>query len=153
MTLFTLDALHAAADLVHRHMPPTPQRVWPLLSERLGTELWVKHENHNPTGAFKVRGGLVYLRELAAQRSPPPGVIAATRGNHGQSVAFAAGRHGMRATIVIPRGNSADKNRAMAAYGAELVEHGDDFNAALDFAVQLSRERELHMLRAPSTGD
>ena len=90
MTLFTLDALHAARDLVHRHMPPTPQYAWPLLAERLGTELWVKHENHTPTGAFKVRGGLVYLDELARSQPDCPGIVTATRGNHGQSIPFAA---------------------------------------------------------------
>ena len=117
MTLFTLDQLHAARDLVYRHMPPTPQRVWPLLAERLGTELWVKHENHTPIGAFKVRGGLIYLDELTRAQPDCPGIVTATRGNHGQSQARAAATAGMEAKILVPRGNSIEKNAAMRASG------------------------------------
>src|SRR5438477_2612902 len=113
-----LGALDAAAALVHRVLPPTPQYCWPLLSHRLGAELWVKHENHTPIGAFKLRGGLVYLDALRHDRPEIRGVISATRGNHGQSIAYAAARLGLAATIVVPHGNSADKNRAMQAFGA-----------------------------------
>src|SRR5688572_940174 len=124
---FTRDDLERAAAIVYRTFAPTPQYAWPLLATELGAEVWVKHENFTPTGAFKVRGGLVYFSELAARSSPPAGVISATRGNHGQSVGFAARRSGMAATIVVPRGNSREKNAAMRALGVELVEHGGDF--------------------------
>ena len=124
-------------------MPPTPQYCWPLLSSRVGAEVWVKHENHTPLGAFKVRGGVVYMAGLRAARPGLKGVIAATRGNHGQSIAFAARRAGMTATIVVPHCNSVEKNAAMRALGAELVEHGADFQEALDLARQLSPERNL----------
>lgn len=139
-------ALEAAARLVHRTIPPTPQIAWPLLAERCGCEVWVKHENHTPIGAFKVRGGLVYMDDLARSKPEIAGVITATRGNHGQSVAFAARAYGVKAVIVVPHGNSAEKNRAMRAFGAELVEHGRDFNAAYDHARALAEERGLHML-------
>ncbi len=139
-------ALEAAARLVHRTIPPTPQIAWPLLAERCGCEVWVKHENHTPIGAFKVRGGLVYMDDLARSRPGVAGVITATRGNHGQSVAFAARAYGIKAVIVVPHGNSAEKNRAMRAFGAELIEHGRDFNAAYDHARALAEERGLHML-------
>ena len=142
----TLSELEAAAALVHAVMPPTPQYCWPLLCRRAGTEIWVKHENHTPTGAFKVRGGLVYMRELKQEQPEVAGVIAATRGNHGQSVAFAAGRAGLAAVIVVPHGNSVEKNAAMRALGAELIEHGHDFQAAYEHAAALARERKLHRL-------
>ena len=145
MTLPDRAALEAAAELVHRTMTPTAQICWPLLSERCGCEVWVKHENHTPIGAFKVRGGLVYMDDLKRARPDLPGVIAATRGNHGQSVAFAARVHGVDAVVVVPHGNSVDKNRAMQALGAELVEAGHDFNASLDHAADLAAERGLHM--------
>ena len=141
----TLAELEAAADLVHRTIAPTPQIRWPLLSERCGCEVWVKHENHTPIGAFKVRGGLVYVDELLEREPGVAGVIAATRGNHGQSVAFAARSAGLDAVVVVPHGNSVEKNRAMAALGAELVEHGQDFNAAYDHAKDLAQERGLHL--------
>ena len=137
--------LEAAADLVHRTMAPTPQICWPLLSDRCGCEVWVKHENHTPIGSFKVRGGLVYMDYLMRAEPGVAGVIAATRGNHGQSVAFAARAHGVRATVVVPRGNSVEKNRAMRAFGAQLVEEGHDFDAAMDHAIALAGERGLHM--------
>ncbi len=137
--------LEAAADLVHRTIAPTPQIRWPLLSERCGCEVWVKHENHTPIGAFKVRGGLVYMDDLVRAKPGVAGVIAATRGNHGQSVAFAARVHGVHATVVVPHGNSVEKNRAMRALGAELVEEGHDFTAAFDHATGLAEERGLHM--------
>lgn len=139
------EALEAARRIVHRVMPPTPQYRWPLLHERLGTDVWLKHENHTPTGAFKVRGGLVYFEHLAA-RGRPNGVISATRGNHGQSVAFAARAHGIPATIVVPHHNSREKNAAMRAFGAELIEHGDDFQAAREHAERLAVERGLLMV-------
>ena len=124
-------------------MAPTPCYNWPLLSARVGAEVWLKHENTAPTGAFKVRGGLVHLARLKAERPESRGVIAATRGNHGQSIAFAAARHGLRATVVVPHGNSPDKNRAMRALGAELIEHGHDFQAALEHAHAIADERGL----------
>ncbi len=135
----------SAAELIYRHLEPTPQYCWPLVCERAGTEVWVKHENHTPIGAFKVRGGLVYVDELLELEPGVAGVIAATRGNHGQSVAFAARSAGLDAVVVVPHGNSVEKNRAMGALGAELVEHGQDFNAAFDYAKDLAQERGLHL--------
>ena len=126
-------------------MNPTPARAWPLLSERVGCEIWVKHENDAPTGAFKVRGGIVYVQRLV-ERIRPAGVVAATRGNHGQSIAFAARRAGLPCTIVVPEGNSAAKNRAMRALGATLVVEGHDFQAALEHATALARDRSLHLV-------
>ncbi|HXZ84331.1 MAG TPA: threonine dehydratase, partial [Myxococcota bacterium] len=123
-----------------------PQIVWPLLSARCGTEVVVKHENHSPVGAFKLRGGLLYLRELRAREPRVAGVIAATRGNHGQSVAFAARRFGLAATIVVPHGNSAEKNAAMRAHGARLVEHGRDFQDAFEHAQALAKSADLHFV-------
>ena len=146
--MLSLAELESAASLVHSVLAPTPQISWPLLNETCGAEVWVKHENHLPTGAFKVRGGLVFLADLAERTPRPQGVIAATRGNHGQSIAFAAGRMGIRATIVVPHGNSREKNAAMRALGAELVEHGHDFQAAAEHAVQLAAERGLFMIRS-----
>lgn len=139
----TADELAAACAQVRAHVPPTPQREWPLLSARLGAEAWVKHENHAPTGAFKVRGGLVALARLKRERPEVAGVISATRGNHGQSLAFAARVHGLRAVICVPHGNSAEKNAAMRAFGAELVEHGRDFDEARAHAGALAAERGL----------
>jgi threonine dehydratase len=138
-----LPALEAAARIVHAAMPPTPQYAWPLLSARLGAEAWVKHENHTPTGAFKVRGGLVFLDRLKAARPDLPGIISATRGNHGQSLAYAGRRHGVAVTIVVPHGNSTEKNAAMRAFGAELIEQGADFDAAREHAAALAAERGL----------
>ena len=140
--------IEAAAELVHRTVTPTAQICWALLAERCGCEVWVKHENHTPIGAFKVRGGLVYMDDLKRRAPEVPGVLTATRGNHGQSVAFAARANGINAVIVVPHGNSVEKNRAMRAFGAELVEHGHDFSAAYDYAVGLAEERGLHMLRS-----
>src|SRR5690606_33865774 len=140
--------LEAAADLVHSVMPPTPQICWPLLSERVGAEVWVKHENHTPIGAFKIRGGLTYMAELKRRQPAVPGVITATRGNHGQSVGFAARRAGLPAVVVVPHGNSTEKNRAMRALGVELIEHGHDFQAAYEHAMALAEERRLHLLRS-----
>jgi threonine dehydratase len=138
--------LDAAATIVYGAMPATPQFSWPLLNEALGTETWVKHENHTPTGAFKVRGGLVYLDKLMQREPGLAGLVSATRGNHGQSIAFAARRHGVRATIVVPHGNSVEKNAAMRGLGAELIEHGDDFQASREYALALARKQGLHMV-------
>ena len=146
--MLSLAELESAASLVHSVLAPTPQISWPLLNQHCGAEVWVKHENHLPTGAFKVRGGLVFLADLVEQTPRIPGVIAATRGNHGQSIAFAAQRMGIKATIVVPRGNSREKNAAMLGLGAELVEQGHDFQAALEHAVQLAAERGLSMVRS-----
>jgi threonine dehydratase len=143
-----LPEIEAAADIVRRAVPPTPQFCWPLLCERLGMETWVKHENHTPIGAFKIRGGLVYFEHLSRSKPVPRGVISATRGNHGQSVACAARRYGIPATIVVPRGNSREKNAAMRAQGAMLIEHGDDFQSAREHAETMAREQELHMVPA-----
>jgi len=142
----TLAEIESAAALVNAAVPPTPQFNWPQLSARAGCELWVKHENHTPLGAFKVRGGLVYFARLMQREPNLRGVIAATRGNHGQSVAFAARRHGLAVTIVVPLANSVEKNRAMRSLGAELIEHGADFQAALEHAQHLAAARGLHLV-------
>ncbi|CAN5765438.1 threonine dehydratase [soil metagenome] len=144
--MYSRDSLIAARAVVRAAMPPTPQQRWPLLDQRLGAEVWVKHENHTPVGAFKLRGGLVYFEALRRREPGCVGVIAATRGNHGQSVASAARLHGFTAVIVVPRGNSAEKNAAMRAQGAELIEHGDDFQAAREHAVALAEAHQLHMV-------
>ena len=146
MTALTLEQVHEGRDIVHSHMAPTPTHHWPLLSERAGAEVWVKHENHTPTGAFKVRGGLVYLTKLKESEPDCPGVISATRGNHGQSVARAASAVGMKSVIVVPFGNNPEKNAAMKAFGAELIEHGEDFQEALEFTMELAKERGLHLV-------
>jgi len=142
----TRDRLEAAARVVHAAMAPTPQYCWPLLSRRVGAEVWVKHENHTPTGAFKLRGGLVLLERLKRERPNLAGVVSATRGNHGQSLAFAARRHGIGCTIVVPHGNSASKNRAMREWGAELIEHGRDFDEARVHAAALADDRGLRFV-------
>jgi threonine dehydratase len=142
----SLAELRAAAAVVHAQLSPTPQHEWPLLNERSGMQLWVKHENHTPVGAFKVRGGIVYIERLLAAGVRPSGVISATRGNHGQSIALAARRHGLPVTIVVPHGNSREKNAAMRALGAELIEHGHDFQSAREHAQALAAERGWHMV-------
>jgi threonine dehydratase len=146
MYLPSLAELDAAAASVYGAMPATPQFSWPLLNAALGAQAWVKHENHTPTGAFKVRGGLVYLKALVGREPQLAGIISATRGNHGLSLAYAARRHGLSATIVVPRGNSVEKNAAMRALGAELIEHGDDFQAAREHAQMLAARGGLHMV-------
>lgn len=135
--------IEAAAEVVYGFMPPTPQYRWPLLGERAGRAVWVKHENHTPVGAFKVRGGLVFFDELARSGGKTAGAICATRGNHGQSVAFAARHFGIPATIVVPHGNSVEKNAATRALGARLIEYGDDFQASLERAIDMAREEGL----------
>ncbi|MET3131193.1 threonine dehydratase [Oxalobacteraceae bacterium GrIS 1.11] len=146
MYLPSLAELDAAAATVYAAMPATPQFSWPLLNQALGTEVWVKHENHSPTGAFKVRGGLVYVDALVRRQPEVKGLIAATRGNHGQSIAYAARRHGLHVSIVVPHGNSVEKNAAMLALGARLIEHGDDFQAAREHAQSLAEREGLHMV-------
>jgi threonine dehydratase len=144
--MFDNDQVQAAMRTVRAVMPATPQYAWPLLRERLGMTVWVKHENHTPTGAFKVRGGLTYFESLRREQPQVAGVISATRGNHGQSVGLAARRHGLAATIVVPHGNSGEKNAAMRALGTKLIEHGDDFQEAREFAIGLAEQRGLHMV-------
>ena len=146
VTLPTLSDIEAAAELVYRDFAPTPQYRWPLLCERLSTECWLKHENHTPVGAFKIRGGLTYFDQLARSGALPREAISATRGNHGQSIAWAARRHGVACTIVVPHGNSVEKNAAMRALGATLVEHGDDFQQAREHADRLAAERGALMV-------
>ena len=142
----TLPTLEAAARLVHSVMPPTAQLSWPLLNQRAGCEVWVKHENHTATGAFKIRGGIVMIEALKRANPKLAGVVSATRGNHGQSIAWSGRRHGVRTVIVAPHGNSRDKNAAMRAWGAELIEHGRDFDAAKDHAANLAREQGLEFI-------
>jgi len=141
-----LETLEEAAAFVHRSVPPTPQYCWPLLSRRVRAELWVKHENHTPIGAFKIRGGLVYLDALRRAEPNLRGVVTATTGNHGQSIALAATRLGIAATIVAPHGNSIEKNRAMQGFGARLVEAGHDFQAAFEHASELAEQEKLHFV-------
>jgi threonine dehydratase len=142
--LFTLDELKAAAGIVHDVIPPTPQYAWPLLAKRTGCEVWVKHENHTPIGAFKVRGGLVFLNQLMKSGKNIDGIITATRGNHGQSIALACARHKVPATIYVPHGNSVEKNNAMEAFGANLVVHGVDFDEAREEAGRVAGEQNLY---------
>ena len=146
MEPLTLSQLEDAARLVHSVIAPTPQYAWPLLGKRIGAEVWVKHENHTPIGAFKVRGGIVLLGALTCTRPGLTGIVSATRGNHGQSLAYAARRVGVRTVIVVPRGNSSDKNAAMRAWGAELIEHGRDFDEAREHAAMLARRDGLEMI-------
>jgi threonine dehydratase len=144
--MFTLSELRQAHDLVQKTLRPTPAFAWPLLAARLGTEVVVKHENHQPTGAFKVRGGLTYCDALARREPAAKGIISATRGNHGQSLAFAGRRFGLSVTIVVPHGNSSEKNVAMRALGADLIEYGTDFQAAREEAMRLAEAGGLHMV-------
>src|SRR3984885_3077412 len=146
MALPTLDQIREAQSLVYRYMPATPQYSWPLINQRLGAEAWIKHENHAPVGAFKLRGALVYAAWLKRTQPRLAGIIAATRGNFGQGVAMAARLLGMKAVIVVPHGNSIEKNQAMIAQGAELVEHGHDFQESLEFARTLADELGFAMV-------
>lgn len=146
--MFDLPALEAAAALIHAEFPATPQITWPLLAVRTGAEVWVKHENHTPAGAFKIRGGLVYMERLKRERPQVRGVVSATRGNHGQSLAYAGRRFGVPVTIFVPEGNSAEKNAAMRAFGARLVEHGADFDMAREEAARFAAAEGLEF--APS---
>jgi len=144
--MFSLEEMRKAHEIVLETLRPTPAIAWPLLAARLGAEVVVKHENHQPIGAFKVRGGLTYVEALTRRLPHAKGLISATRGNHGQSLAFAGRRFGVSVTIVAPRGNSREKNAAMRAFGAELIEHGQDFQAAREEAERLADERGLHMV-------
>jgi threonine dehydratase len=146
--LASLAEIESVAHEVNAAVPATPQFSWPLLNARAGCELWVKHENHTELGAFKIRGAVNYVNRLLEREPRVQGVVAATRGNYGQAVAFAASRRGLKCVIVVPHGNSVEKNRAMRALGAELVEHGDDFQAALVYSRGLAAERGLHWMPA-----
>lgn len=141
----TLSQIESTQQLVYSVLPATPQYCWPLLCERLGAEVWLKHENHTPVGAFKVRGGLVYFADLARSGKVRE-VVTATRGNHGQSVALGARRHGLGATVVVPFGNSVEKNNAMRALGAKVVEHGEDFQESRQHAARLAETSGAHMV-------
>jgi len=140
MQLPTLAEIEAAQKIVYSSMPPTPQYTWPLLNQRLGTEAWVKHENHSPVGAFKLRGALVYVHWLKETQPGLTTIVAATRGNHGQGVGLAARLLGLKAVVVVPHGNSREKNLAMQAQGAELIEHGEDFQESLEHARTLASQ-------------
>jgi threonine dehydratase len=146
MMLPSLFEIQQAQAIVYGYMPATPQYIWPLLNERTGAEVWIKHENHTPVGAFKLRGALVYLNWLKQSTPSLQGVVAATRGNHGQGVGMAARLLGLNAVVVVPHCNSVEKNRAMRAQGVELIEHGHDFQEALEFARALAAERNLAMV-------
>ncbi len=146
MSLPSLSDIEAAAEVVYRDFAATPQYRWGLLSQRLGTDCWLKHENHTPVGAFKIRGGLTYFDQLRQHGAMPREVISATRGNHGQSMGWAARAHGVACTIVVPRGNSVEKNAAMRALGVQLIEHGDDFQESREHAMRLAAERGAHMV-------
>ena len=146
--MFTRDELFEARRQIHQVFAGTPQYAWPLLAERTGAAVWVKHENHTPIGAFKVRGGLIHLGRVAREGLAPNGLISATRGNHGQSLAYAGRKYALPVTIVVPRGNSAEKNDAMRAQGARLIEHGADFDAARVEAMRLAQQDGLYF--APS---
>ena len=144
--MFSLEELEAATRLVHQHMDPTPQYVWPTLEKRLGARVWVKHENHTPTGAFKVRGGITFIDWLRRTHPDVPGIITATRGNHGQSQARAAIAAGLRAVVYAPEGNSVEKNAAMEAFGAELRIFGQDFDTAREEAFRVAEEEGLFIV-------
>ncbi|MBE0587674.1 MAG: threonine dehydratase, partial [Hydrogenophaga sp.] len=141
-----LQDIEAAAQMVYQSFQATPQYRWGTLSQRLGADCWVKHENHTPVGAFKIRGGLTYFHQLKQRGEMPREVISATRGNHGQSIGWAARAHGVACSIVVPQGNSLEKNAAMRALGVNLIEHGDDFQAAREHAMRLAAERGAHMV-------
>jgi threonine dehydratase len=142
----TIAEVQAAGEIVYRLMRPTPQYCWPLLCERLGTEVWMKHENQTATGAFKARTAVVYVDELMKREPSTRGLITATRGNHGQSVVLAAKQFGLSATILVPHGNSREKNAAMRAQGGTLIEHGEDYQAAREKAMAMAHEQGLHMV-------
>lgn len=144
--MFTLQELEAAAQVVYKDFAATPQYQWPLLSDRLGAECWVKHENHTPVGAFKIRGGLTFFDGLKNRNELPKAVVSATRGNHGQSIGWAARSHAVACTIVVPKGNSIEKNAAMRALGLELIEFGDDFQDSREHAANLANKRRALMV-------
>ncbi|MCQ2028373.1 threonine dehydratase [Stutzerimonas zhaodongensis] len=144
--MFDLDSLRQAASLIYQSVPPTPQHQWPLLAQRLGCDIWVKHENHTPAGAFKVRGGVLYVSELLKREPHLPGLVTATRGNHGISLAMAARKANLRLQILVPEGNSAEKNAAMRASGAEVIEYGRDFDTARQRAAELAEANGWHFV-------
>jgi threonine dehydratase len=144
MTLFSLQELEMAAATVHAFVAPTPAYRWPLLTQRTGTQVTVKHENHTLTGSFKARGGLTYVDALRRSGALPKGLVTATRGNHGQSVAIAAAHNGIPALIVVPEGNSTEKNAAMTAFGGEVVTAGKDFDESRAIAAELQTRRGYH---------
>ncbi|MBX8468014.1 MULTISPECIES: threonine dehydratase [unclassified Pseudomonas] len=146
MHTFTRDDIENAARQVYQVMPPTAQYRWPLLAERLGCTVWVKHENHTPTGAFKVRGGITFMHWLRREHPAVKGIVSATRGNHGQSLALAARAVGLKALIVVPQGNSVEKNNAMRGFGGEVVEYGRDFDEAREEAARLAQEHDLFLV-------
>jgi threonine dehydratase len=146
MPLFTLAELESAAATVRAFVPPTPAHAWPLLAAATGAKVVVKHENHTPTGSFKARGGLVYVDGLMHGGRKPSGLVTATRGNHGQSIAAAATRNGIPVAIVVPQGNSVEKNAAMAAFGGEVITGGKDFDESRGVAAEIQRERGYHFV-------
>jgi threonine dehydratase len=146
--MFDLGQLERAHEIVGAAVAPTPAHAWPLLAQRLGAAVIVKHENHTPTGAFKVRGGLIYFDRLKRERPGTPGLISATRGNHGQSLAFAGSRYRLPVTIYVPHGNSVEQNRAIRGFGATLVEHGEDFQAAREEAYRRAETNGLEIVPA-----
>ncbi|MFL7963743.1 threonine dehydratase [Pseudomonas kielensis] len=146
MHTLTRDDIEHAARHLYQFMPATAQYAWPLLAERLGCTVWVKHENHTPTGAFKVRGGLTFAHWLKREHPEAKGIVTATRGNHGQSLALAATALGLKALIVVPQGNSVEKNNAMRGFGGEVVEHGRDFDEAREEAARLAHAQGLYLV-------
>ncbi len=148
MLLPTLHEIREAQSLIYRSMPPTPQYRWPLVNQRLGAEAWIKHENHTPVGAFKLRGAIVYIAWLKQLQLDLRGVVAATRGNFGQGVAMAARLQELKSVIVVPHGNNAETNRAMIGYGAELIEYGEDFQASLEHARELAGQPGFAMVES-----
>jgi threonine dehydratase len=148
----SIDGIRAATAVVYQHLSPTPLLNWPLLDEAAGRRIFLKHENHLPTGAFKVRGGLNFMARFAAE-NPGRGVITATRGNHGQSIALAAQLYGVAATIVVPEGNNPEKNAAMRGYGARVIEHGHDFDAAREEVARRAETEDLHYIHSANEPD
>jgi threonine dehydratase len=144
--MWNLQDIEAAAEVVYREFQATPQYRWAQSSQRLGTDCWIKHENHTPVGAFKIRGGLTYFDALKGRGAMPTQVVSATRGNHGQSIGWAARANGVPCTIVVPKGNSLEKNESMRSLGVKLIEHGEDFQDAREFANQLAQEQRAHMV-------
>lgn len=146
MALFTLDELEATLSTVRQFVPTTPSYAWPLLKRQTGVEIIVKHENHTPTGSFKARGGFAYVDALCRSGDLPKALVTATRGNHGQSIALGAARNGIKSVIVVPEGNSLEKNSAMEAFGAEIIIAGKDFDESRVIAAQISAERDFQMV-------
>ncbi|WP_434563281.1 threonine dehydratase [Pseudomonas sp. Z4-20] len=146
MYALTHDDIEQAARQVYQVMPATAQYAWPLLAQRLGCTVWVKHENHTPTGAFKVRGGITFMHWLKREHPEVNGIVTATRGNHGQSLALAASAAGLKALIVVPQGNSVEKNNAMRGFGGEVIEYGRDFDEAREEAARLAQAQGLYLV-------